>query len=71
MKEFFAIIKKGIGIFLGVLLLVIGGGIGLEDLQAPGTINIPIIIFSLAAILVGSIILWMTFKKNENRYTKR
>ena len=67
MKEFFAIIKKGIGIFLGALLLVIGGGIGLEDLQAPGTINIPIIIFSLAAVLVGSIILWMTFKKNENR----
>ena len=67
MKEFFAIIKKGIGIFLRALLLVIGGGIGLEDLQAPGTINIPIIIFSLAAILVGSIILWMTFKKNENR----
>jgi hypothetical protein len=25
----------------------------------------------LAAILVGSIILWMTFKKNENGYTKR
>ena len=71
MKDFFAIIKKGIGIFLGALLLVVGGGIGLEDLQAPGTINIPIIIFSLAAILVGSIILWMTFKKNENRYTKR
>ncbi len=67
MKEFFAIIKKGIGIFLGALLLVIGGGIGLEDLQAPGTINIPILIFSLAAILVGAIILWMTFKKNENR----
>ena len=71
MKDFFAIIKKGIGIFLGALLLVIGGGIGLEDLQAPGTINIPIIIFSLAAILVGSIILWMTFKKNENGSTKR
>jgi hypothetical protein len=70
-KDFFAIIKKGIGIFLGALLLVIGGGIGLEDLQAPGTINIPILFFSLAAILVGSIILWMTFKKNENRYTKR
>jgi len=70
-KEFFAIIKKGIGIFLGVLLLVIGGGIGLEDLQAPGTINIPILFFSLAAILVGSIILWVTFKKNENRSTKR
>ena len=71
MKEFFAIIKKGIGIFLGALLLVIGGGIGLEDLQAPGTINIPILFFSWAAILVGAIILWMTFKKNENRYTKR
>ena len=71
MKDFFAIIKKGIGIFLGALLLVIGGGIGLEDLQAPGTINIPILLFSLAAILVGSIILWMTFKKNENGYTKR
>jgi hypothetical protein len=70
-KEIFAIIKKGIGIFLGALLLVIGGGIGLEDLQAPRTINIPIIFFSLAAILVGSIILWMTFRKNENRYTKR
>lgn len=70
MKEFFAIIKKGIGIFLGALLLLIGGGIGLENLQAPGTINIPIMLFSLAAILVGSIILWMTFKKNENSYTK-
>ena len=67
MKEFFAIIKKGIGIFLGALLLVIGGGIGWENLQAPGTINIPIMLFSLAAILVGPIILWMTFKKNENR----
>jgi len=70
-KNFFASIKKGIGIFLGALLLVIGGGIGLENLQAPGTINIPIMLFSLAAILVGSIILWLTFKKNENRYTKR
>ena len=66
MKDFFAIIKKGIGIFLGALLLVIGGGIGLEDLKAPGTLNIPIMLFSVAAILVGSIILWMTFKKNEN-----
>lgn len=70
MKEIFAIILKGIGIFLGALLLVIGGGIGLENLQAPGTINIPIMLFSLAAILVGSIILWMTFRKNKNRYTK-
>ena len=70
MRDFFAIIKKGIGLFLGALLLVIGGGIGLENLQAPGTINIPIMLFSLAAILLGSIILWLTFRKNENTYTK-
>jgi len=74
-RDFFAIIKKGIGLFLGALLLVIGGGIGLENLQAPGTINIPIMLFSLAAILLGSIllgsiILWLTFRKNENTYTK-
>ena len=67
MKNFFAIIKKGIGIFLGALLLLIGGGIELENLQVPGTINIPIMLFSFAAILVGSIILWLTFTKNENR----
>ena len=66
MKKIFAIIKKGISIFLGTLLLMIGGGIGLEDLQAPGTINIPIMFFSLAAILVGSIILWITFQNSEN-----
>ena len=66
MKNFFAIIKKGIGIFIGGLLLVIGGGIGLENLQAPGTINIPIMIFSLSAILLGSMILFLAFKKHEN-----
>jgi Ca2+/Na+ antiporter len=69
-RNFFAILKKGVGIVLGTVLLVIGGGIGLEDWQAPGTINIPIMLFSLAAIIVGIIILWLTFKKNENRYTK-
>ncbi len=66
MKNFFAIIKKGIVLFIGGLLLVIGGGIGLENLQAPGTINVPIMIFSLSAILVGSILLFLAFKKNKN-----
>ncbi len=65
-KNFFAIIKKGIGLFIGGLLLVIGGGIGLENLQAPGDINFPIMIFSLSAILVGSIILFLSIKKNEH-----
>mgnify|MGYP000527745316 CR=1 FL=1 len=66
MKKFFAIIKKGIGLFIGGLLLVVGGGIGLENVQAAGTINIPIMIFSLTAILVGSIILFLSIKKNEH-----
>jgi hypothetical protein len=65
-KNLFAIIKRGIGIVLGAFLLVIGGGIGLENLQAPGTINIPIMLFSLAGIVLGSIILWVTFRKPEN-----
>jgi hypothetical protein len=51
---------------LGVILLSVGGFMGLENLQAPGTINIPIFIFSVAAILVGSIMLWLVLKKNEN-----
>ena len=66
MRNIISIILKGIGIFLGVVLLALGGFMGLEDLQAPGTINIPIAIFSLAAILVGSIMLWLTLRKNPN-----
>ena len=66
MRNFFAVIIRGIGIVLGVVLLALGGFMGLENLQAPGTINIPIMLFSLGAILVGSTILWMTFRKNKN-----
>jgi hypothetical protein len=58
-----SIIIKGIGIFLGVLLLTLGGWIGVENWQAPGTINIPIMVFSVAAILVGSLFLWLAFRK--------
>ncbi len=47
-------------------MLVIGGGIGLENVQAPGAFNIPIMIFSLSAILIGSIILYLSIKKNEH-----
>ncbi len=62
-RNFFSIIIKGLGIFLGIALLSLGGFIGIEDLQAPGTINIPILVFSVAGILVGSIMLWLVFKK--------
>ncbi len=66
MGKFFSILKSGVGIVLGAFLLVLGGGIGLENLQAPGTINIPIMLFSVVAILAGSRILWVTLRKNEN-----
>lgn len=66
MKNMISSILKGIGVALGVILLALGGFMGIENVQAPGTINIPIFIFSVAAILVGSILLWLVFKKNEN-----
>jgi hypothetical protein len=66
MKNMISSILKGIGVALGVILLALGGFMGIENVQAPGTINIPIFIFSMAAILVGSILLWLVFKKNEN-----
>ena len=66
MRNIISIIIKAIGIVLGVVLLALGGFMGLEDLQAPGNRNIPIMVFSLAAILVGSIVLWLVFKENEN-----
>ena len=58
-------ILKGVGIFLGVLLLALGGWIGVENWQAPGTINISIMVFSVAAILIGSLFLWLSFRKYE------
>ena len=65
MKNIISNILRGVGLALGVILLALGGFMGIENVQAPGTINIPIVIFSLAAILVGSILLWMVFRKNE------
>ncbi len=65
-RNFFSIIIKGLGIFLGIALLSLGAFMGIENLQAPGTINIPILTFSLAAILGGSIMLWLAFRKREN-----
>ena len=62
MKNIISTILKGIGIALGAILLALGGFMGIENMQAPGTINIPILIFSVAAVLVGSIILWVTLK---------
>ncbi len=66
MKNIISTILKGIGIALGAILLALGGFMGIENMQAPGTINIPILIFSVAAVLVGSIILWVTLKKNSD-----
>ncbi len=66
MRNMISSILKGIGVALGVILLALGGFMGIENVQAPGTINIPIFIFSVAAILVGSILRWLVFKKNEN-----
>ncbi len=67
MGNIFLIIIKGIGIFLGTVLVSVGGFIGIENLQAPGTINIPILLLSVTAILVGSIILWIALRKKEKR----
>ena len=66
MKNIISNILRGVGLALGVILLALGGFMGIENVQAPGTINIPIVIFSLAALLVGAIMLWLVFKKNEN-----
>lgn len=66
MKNMVLTILRGIGLAVGVILLALGGFMGIENVQAPGAINIPIGIFSLAAILVGSILLWLVLKRNEN-----
>lgn len=60
------IIFKGIGIFVGIVLLFLGGWIGVENWQTPGTINLPMMVFFVAAILVGSLFLWLAFRKQEN-----
>lgn len=52
-RNFVSISIKGIGIFLGARLLILGGKIGVENWQAPRTINVPIMVFSVAALLTG------------------
>jgi hypothetical protein len=59
----FSIITKGLGIFLGGLLLFFGGVTGMENLQAPGGINTLIMVFSVFSISVGALILWVSFRK--------
>jgi hypothetical protein len=66
MRNIISIILKGIGITLGGILLALGGFMGWENLQASGTINIPIMLFSVAALLIGSIMLWLVLKKEQN-----
>jgi membrane protein DedA with SNARE-associated domain len=62
-----SIIFKGIGIFVGIVLLFLGGWIGVENWQAPGIINLPIMVFSVAAILTGGLLLWLAFRKYEKK----
>ena len=66
MANFITALLKGLGLFLGVVLLVLGGWVGLENWQAPGSINWPVMVFSVAAILVGAILLWLALKKPQN-----
>ncbi len=66
MRNMILSILKGFGMALGVILLALGGYMGIENIQAPKTINFTIFIFSVAAILVGSFMLWLVFKKKEN-----
>ncbi|GJL58205.1 MAG: hypothetical protein NPIRA03_10620 [Nitrospirales bacterium] len=47
------------------MLLILGGWVGLENWQAPGNINLPIMVFSVVGILVGSIFLWLALKKRQ------
>lgn len=54
---------KVIEIFVGVGLLALGGWMGVENWQAPGTIHLPMMVFSVTAILVGSLFLWLALKK--------
>jgi len=66
MKNILSIILKAMGLAVGVGLLLLGGFMGLENIQAPGSLNIPIAVFSLAAILVGTILLWVVLKNHAN-----
>ncbi len=66
MKNIFSILLQAIGLFVGALLLLLGGYMGLENLQAPGTLNLPIAVFSLAGVIVGGILVWLVFKKRAS-----
>ena len=50
-------------IFLGVILLVLGGFVEIANVHASGTSNIPIMLFSVPAILSGSGILLLALRK--------
>jgi hypothetical protein len=50
---------KRLGIMVGVVLLVLGGGVGLATWQTQGIIVIPMLVFSVAAVLLGFLFLWL------------
>lgn len=66
MGNFLSNLLKGVGIFLGVVLIGLGVWVGLENWQAPGTINLPILVFSVAVIVVGVLFLCLALKKRQN-----
>lgn len=50
---------KGMGIIVGVVLLMLGGGVGLATRQTQGIIVIPMLVFSVAAVLLEFLFLWL------------
>jgi hypothetical protein len=55
-------ILRGIEISLGIVLLALGGWIGLENWPSSEILNIPLMVFSAAAMLVGLLFLWFAYK---------
>lgn len=51
---------------MGVLVVSVSGFMGIENVLAPGTLNISIMVFSVLGILAGSIMLWLGARKSEN-----
>ena len=60
-----SLILRGVEIFLGIALITAGGWIGVENWEAPGILNLPIIVFSVSAMLVGILLLWLAFRTYE------
>jgi hypothetical protein len=47
------------GMIVGVLLLVLAGGVGLAMWQTQGIMVIPMLAFSVAAVLLAILFMWL------------